>query len=356
MGNTNYYDSVSRQELLRGIERKYTPGERSFLDLFYLEKTFARNTALKATGSSVFAGQTQSYVEADAHAELTRLFNSGNPEDKLKFFATLADSDYGISIDLNQQSLYVGDRRVSSGITRSAQQEKADKLLLRAVPALDNLKSQLLEYKRGEFSSISASNSLAFERMFSDVGKIAEIGLKRNSNSELFRSVTNLANRGLSLEQIKNQAIDETIGAIDFLRQSIRDNNGHINNINYDGGSGLYKLTIDGKTRIIDPDFAPLVHMSMPLVIETFGSESGNLVYDSAGSRVFHPGTWQVGNSRDVFDKIIEDPSYLGQIRGGSTQIRQGPADRTYNNNQGSSNTYRSRRYGRSNPGRAYGR
>jgi len=330
-GNTRYYDTVSRGELLQGIEEKYTPEQRNFFDLFYLEKKFATDVALRATGSLIYAGQTELSVNPEDQQRLNQLYNSADPEDKLKFFAKLATSDYEMSIDLNSQSFYGGDGRVSSSITQKAFDEKRSNLLNKGLPQLQTLKTELESQKNMPISSGSdPSTNPALTRLFNDVKKIAEYSIEETPNSELNRGITKLINDGQTLIQIRNKIIDETIATVDFIRDRISKQNGDIRRITYDGGSGLYTLTIDGETKFLNPDIAPLVQAALPLLMETVGIKSGNIIYDNTGTRAFHPGTIDVHNSRTEIGNIVSDPSRLNQITRGSTQIREGQQQRTY--------------------------
>lgn len=280
-------------------------------------------------GTQYSVGTVNTQVERAEYEELLKLYNSGDPKDKTEFYARLADSDYAIDIDLSTYS--------SSGrVGQEAAGKKASKIYYEGLPALERLSTEL-ESSVGKPLSLSGEDSKSPNGILSRVMDISREAVGLPGGSELERSMSNLLSNGESLVSIRDMTIKETERVVQFLENSITSYGGDLRTIKYEGGSGLYQISANGKQHIIDPTLGPLVHTVMPTVLDTMGSSSGNVVYDSSGSRVFHPGTWNVVATTSGIDPTLQgvarDPRYIERIVNPTTvqqtQITQTPTTRT---------------------------
>jgi len=332
-GNTNFYESANRAELYQGAIDRIRSGDRGFL-----EKVFDSNgeksigITLAASGSPIYIGNTKTYVGSEDRQRLIELYNSKDPEDRKRYFAKLGISDYAISMTLNPQSLYGGDGRVSSSITQKAIIQKNSAFRDTMLPKLQTLKAQLETQIDSPVSLSSTSpTNPGLTDIINDFTSISKYSIDEDINSELTRGISGLISEGQTFIQVKNKIIDETIGTIDFISNRIKQQNGNINQITYDGGSGLYELQIDGVTRTSkNPDISPALHAIMPKLLETVGFKSGNIIQDDNGKRLLYPGSTNIHNIKNEIGNIISNPSRLNQVSRGSTQIQQGSQQRTY--------------------------
>ena len=290
-------------------------------------------------GTQYSVGTVNTQVERAEYQELVKLYNSGTPEDKVKFYAKLADSDYAIDIDLNTYS--------SSGrVGQEAASKKAGKIYYEGLPALDSL-SEKLKSSLGKPISLSETTGKATGEIIGNMVNIGAGAIASPGTSELQRSVSGLLTTGDSILEVRDNAVRETDRVVQFLKNSIISYGGDLRTIKYEGGSGLYQLTVNGNTHIIDPDLAPIVHTAMPSILDRLGGSSGNRVYDTSGSRVFHPGTWNVVATTSGIDPTVQgavtDPRHIERIVNPSTpqttQITQTPTTRTQTPTQ--TNQYR---------------